>query len=152
MSSLHNKETIMKKNYLKALGFVALSLLIVEAQAADPSATHLPAAAPQTNNAQSALALREQEAFDLFMHLLVCPVDKVPTWKEFVDKMAYLMEGNPKYTQLRASLLNVRDVTGIFGKAKISKVLTEHEAAIPTEIVNKTKSLGLMERAKRIKL
>ena len=132
----------MKINNLKALGFITLSLLIAEAHAA-PQAKIID---------QATIEMREQEAFDLFMHLLVCPADQVPTWKEFVDRMAYLMEGNPKYAQLRASLLSVRDVSGIFAKAKISKVLTDHEAVIPQEIVKKTKSLGLMERANRIKL
>jgi hypothetical protein len=128
MSSLNNKEIVMKKNYLKALSFIALSLILVEAHAE-----------PKT------VEMREKEAFDTFMDLLICPLDQVPTWKEFVDKMVHLMEGNPKYAALRASLLKVRDTkAGIMnlGKKAIANELKQHESILPREIVIKVKTLG----------
>lgn len=148
----------MKTNYFAYVasiaGFLAALFLITQAYGAPKNAQKAVSSAHKVDSRvahESTLEMREQEAFDLFMHLLVCPVDQVPTWKEFVDRMAELMEGNPRYAALRDSLLKVRDVSGLTGKHKISKVLTEHEAAIPTEIVTKTKSLSWFERARRIK-
>lgn len=134
----------MKNNSIKALSLVMLSLTALHVTCA-PSKTKPLAASHET------LAQREQKAFELFMHLLECPLDQVPTWKEFVDKMTHLMEGNPKYAALRASLLSVRDVSGFSGKWQIASVLTEHEHVIPQTIVNKTKELGILEQKKRIK-
>src|SRR5207237_497733 len=98
ISSLNNEEIMTHINYLKIVGFVALSLLIAQAQSAPKAAASRPAAAhpavapkaapaPKTAPAHDTedIKIREKEAFELFMHLLECPVDQVPTWKEFVD-------------------------------------------------------------------
>jgi hypothetical protein len=144
----------MKKNNLKQIGFVTLSLLSMNLNGGP--VTHTTAAtatagAHKAAHGEETVEARETKAMRFFMKLLECPLEKVPAWKDFVNEIARLLEGSTTYAALRESLLKVRDKTGPFGKLAIATELKKHGDCLPKEIIDKLASLGKDELSKRVK-
>lgn len=141
----------MKKNNLKQVGFLALSLLSMNLNGGPVTHTTAATAAAgvhKTAHGEDTVEAREERAMKFFEKLLECPLDKVPHWKEFVDHIAKLLEGSTKYATLRTSLLKVRDK----GKIAIAIELKQHKGSLPKEITDKIESLMKTgELAKRVK-
>lgn len=142
----------MKKNNLKQIG-LALSLLSMNLNGGPVTHTTAATAAAGVRavHGEETVEARETKAMQFFMKLLVCPLDKVPEWKDFVDEIARLLEGSTKYAALRTSLLKVRDKKGPLGKFAIATELKQHADCLPKEITQKIESLGKAELSKRVK-
>lgn len=150
-----SERNIMKKNNLKQIGFLTLSSLLSitlnGAPVTHTSTAATVAGAPRASHGEETVDAREKKAFQFFMKLLTCPINQVPTWKDFVDEIARLLEGNARYASLRTSLLKVRDNKGFMGKKAIADELVKHEADLPKEITEKIRSLSIIEIKNRVK-
>lgn len=141
-----SERNIMKKNNLKKIGFLALSLLTVSLNGAPVTQTNTAATIAAATQAIQTLQAREKEAMEYFMYLLTCPLKEAPKWKDFVDKITNLLKDNTRYADLCISLLKVRDLSGyrlaLHAQKSVADELVKHEACLPKEIVDKVTALG----------
>lgn len=93
---------------------------------------------------------RVQEAIKLFKVLLTAPVEQLPKWTDFVDKMVALLEGT-RYDALAQSLKKVRSPRGWNWRITIKNELEKHFETLPKEVTDLFKGKDGNELTARIK-
>lgn len=103
------------------------------------------------SSSEFSIVIKEKLAMEEFYNLLTGPINKVPQWKDCVDQISKLLQGNQLYGQLREDLVSVRNKSGWFGKLSIARTLNKHINQLPKKLQSAINSKSTSELSSRIK-